>query len=43
MQNFSSSVALIEHYSSLSKRFMAIMEKIGEAVEQDRFKDTSPP
>jgi hypothetical protein len=30
---------MIEDYTALSKRFMAIMEKIGEAVEQDRFKE----
>jgi hypothetical protein len=35
-------VALIEDYTLLSKRFMAIMEKIGDSVEQDRFKETSP-
>lgn len=39
MKKYQDSVTLIEDYTFLSKRFMNIMEKIAEAVEQDRFKE----
>jgi len=31
---------VIEDYAHLSKKFMNIMEKIGESADQDRYKDT---
>lgn len=40
-QKYQDSVSLIEDYTVLSKRFMGLMEKIGESVEQDRFKEVS--
>jgi hypothetical protein len=40
MQKYAESQDIIEDYTQLSKRFMQLMEKIAEAAEQDRYKDT---
>lgn len=41
MQKISDNTAIIELYTALSKKFMSIMEKIGEAAEEERYQNGS--